>query len=134
SAVSQNSSAVENSKPMAGSATTTVLHTIQTAKARKSAGTEVHRLRRATAPPVEFQNASSSGRQSLIVALPLVASLSFGIGLVPSGIMGMRKDRVSHVFGAAIRRDGGQRPHQIVQADEAQPRGHGQHDDVEAQA
>ena len=53
-------------KPKAFRRTITVLHTIHTAKARSSAGIEIHRLRVAIALPVDAQNCGSSGRQSWI--------------------------------------------------------------------
>ena len=62
-AASQNNSSVLYLKPTAGNWTTTALHTIHTAKARNSAGIEIHRLRFAIALPWFSQNALSSGVQ-----------------------------------------------------------------------
>jgi len=45
--------------------TTTTLQTIQTAKARKSAGMEIHRFRFAIALPSFSQNSLSSGFQTV---------------------------------------------------------------------
>src|SRR5512147_3186564 len=61
SAASQKSLLASNRKPMAGRFTTTTLQTIQTAKARKSAGMEIQRLRVAMDLPSLSQNSLSSG-------------------------------------------------------------------------
>ena len=63
-AASQNSSLEVNLKPSAGRLTATALHICQTAKARNSDGTEIHRLMLAMARPCCCQNALSSGVQT----------------------------------------------------------------------
>src|SRR5512140_3872600 len=62
-AASQNSWLVEYLKPSAGRPTATTLQTCQTAKARNSAGTLIHKLSLATASPSRSQKALSSGVQ-----------------------------------------------------------------------
>src|ERR1022692_1935215 len=62
---SQNSSSVLYLKPAAGSCVTTALHTIHTAKARNSAGIEIHRFWLASALPWVSQKALSSGVHSV---------------------------------------------------------------------
>src|SRR5215831_412951 len=62
-AASQNSWSVVYLNPSAFRFTATTLQSCQTAKARKSAGTEIQRLRRAMASPCWTQNALSSGFQ-----------------------------------------------------------------------
>src|SRR5574337_1930214 len=64
-AASQNSWLVEYLKPSAGRFTATTLQTCQMAKARNSAGTEIHRLSLATASPSCSQKCLSSGVQSV---------------------------------------------------------------------
>ncbi|MNJ59767.1 hypothetical protein D3C77_554650 [compost metagenome] len=66
SAASMNSCSVLKLKPTLFRRTVTVLHTIHTAKASSSAGTEIHRLRVAIFCPTLLQNCASSGRQSVI--------------------------------------------------------------------
>ena len=62
-AANQNSWLVEYLKPSVGRLTATTLQTCQIANARKSAGTEIHRLSLAMASPSRSQNALSSGVQ-----------------------------------------------------------------------
>src|SRR5512140_2880472 len=62
-AASQNSWLVEYLKPSEGRPTATTLQTCQTAKARNSAGTLIHRLILAMASPSRSQNDLSSGVQ-----------------------------------------------------------------------
>src|ERR1039457_6770384 len=66
---SQNSSSVLYLKPAAGSCVTTALHTIHTAKARNSAGIEIHRFWLASALPWVSQKALSSGVHSVSTRL-----------------------------------------------------------------
>lgn len=63
-AASQNSWLVEYLKPSAGRLTATTLQTCQMAKAKNSAGTEIHRLSLAIASPSCSQKCLSSGVQS----------------------------------------------------------------------
>src|SRR5512134_2626083 len=65
SAASQNSRLASNRKPMAGRFTTTTLQTIQTAKARNSAGMEIQRFRVATDFPSRSQKSLSSGAHTV---------------------------------------------------------------------
>src|SRR5690554_5418275 len=67
-AASMNSCSVLKLKPMLFRRTVTVLHTIHTAKANSSAGTEIHRLRVAILCPTSLQKCGFSGRQSVITA------------------------------------------------------------------
>src|SRR5690606_35144699 len=106
SAASQNSWSVLKAKPMAFRRTITVLHTIHTAKARNSAGIEIHRLRVAMALPTEPQKCGSSGRQSSItgpcrggcpIAGFLVADMLSLLQASGSGTHGARGDRKSVV-------------------------------------
>ena len=65
SAASQKSLSGSKRNPMVGRFTTTTLQTIQTAKARKSAGMEIQRFRFAMAFPSRSQNSLSSGSQTV---------------------------------------------------------------------
>ena len=63
SAASQKSWLVVKRKPTFGRSTTTTLHTIHTANESMSAGTEIHKLRRAICSPSRLQNSGFSGSQ-----------------------------------------------------------------------
>src|SRR5512134_2250786 len=65
SAASQKSLLASNRNPMVGRFTTTTLQTIQTAKARKSAGMEIQRFRVAMDLPSFSQNSLSSEFQTV---------------------------------------------------------------------
>src|SRR5512145_935371 len=64
-AASQKRRLASNRKPMAGRFTTTTLQTIQTAKARNSAGMEIQRFRVATDFPSRSQKSLSSGSHTV---------------------------------------------------------------------
>src|SRR5262249_1273525 len=91
-AASQNNWSVLKSNPTEGSFATTTDQTCQTAKDSSSAGIEIHRLRRAIARPVVFQNAGSSGRQSVNTA-PASAPTSAAVSI--AGISGGAGNRGS---------------------------------------
>jgi hypothetical protein len=78
---------VEYLKPSAGRLTATTLQTCQMAKARNSAGTEIHRLSLATASPSRSQKDLSSGVQMVsvrpaarLIGLRVHEGFSFGEG------------------------------------------------------
>src|SRR5512143_391977 len=83
SAASQKSLSGSNPKPMVGRVTTTTLQTIQTAKARKSAGMEIQRFRFAMALPSFSQNALSSGFQTVSTRDGIGSLLKRNVAVLP---------------------------------------------------
>src|SRR5512134_739818 len=83
SAASQKSLLASNWNPMVGRFTTTTLQTIQTAKARKSAGMEIQRFLAAMALPSLSQNSLSSGFQTVSTRDAIGSLLEWNFGALP---------------------------------------------------
>ena len=83
SAASQKSLSASNWNPIVGRFTTTTLQTIQTAKARKSAGMEIQRFRFAMALPSRSQNSLSSGFQTVRTRELIGSLLEWDVGASP---------------------------------------------------
>src|SRR5512139_2057518 len=128
SAASQKSLSASNWNPMVGRFTTTTLQTIQTAKARKSAGMEIQRFRAAMAFPSLSQNSLSSGFQTVstrdaigsllkrnVAASPLFPELR-GTPAIQDGRVHEKADREiekMHQLGKGQKGDDQERPRRV---------------------